>query len=163
MFQKGSCSLEMLSPACTGIVTNLFPSSFSASPQWSHTLQCTRVEQPQHHSCTPCPGLCCLHPENTCSTPHQQSKRPEATGWVHFPSIFIAAAVPCCVAALRNLISAVLSWQEQSKIWTEMETQFWGSHNQPFLVLKCLSQLYDELEKIFFNYHNMEEQVNNAK
>lgn len=93
--------------------------------QWSHTLQCTRAEQPQHHPALPA-LVCAVSTQKTCRTPHQQSKRPDPTRWMHFPFIFIAAAVPRRVTALRNLISAVLSWQEKSKIRIEMETQFWG-------------------------------------
>lgn len=105
-------------------ICSLFPSvlHLSEATYWS------ALELSSHSTiCALSALLCaCLHPENTCRAPHQQRKRPEATRWVHFPFIFITAAAPHCVPAFRNLISAALSWQEQSKIWRAMETQLWG-------------------------------------
>lgn len=70
----------METATCTGTVTNLFPSSFSPT-------HCNVLELSSHNTIPARFVLvcACLHPENTCRAPHQQSKRPEATRWVHCP------------------------------------------------------------------------------
>lgn len=95
--------------------------------QWIHTSQCTRGEQPQHSSCTLCPGLC-LSPSRRHSKGHpQQRKRSQATWSGHFPFLpFMSAAMPRYVTVLGNLYSVVLFWRKWNKIWTEMDTQLRG-------------------------------------